>query len=155
VTISLTDIAGNELNEGDTVVYPQMSGRSVQMVLGTFVGYNGKTARIVRLEGSRWRASYPDTKYRDTRTGKTINVYGKGYPEHFKTVGYESWVHEVTGLELSSKQYYELPAGERTLYRHRYHKGVLQDYIEEYTPEPKPVTIQNVSNIVKVVPNDT
>jgi hypothetical protein len=152
---TLTDIAGNEIAPGDTVVYPQMSGRSVQMVLGTFQGYNGKTAKILRQEGSRWEAEHRTSQYRDKRTGKGIHVHGNGY-KHFRVPPSSWYVHKDTGEKLPydeyAARYHENPRDwDYRVWEYVYDRGVLHDYVEEYKPEPKPVTIKNVSNIVKVV----
>lgn len=156
----LIDVAGNELAVGDTVVYPQMSGRSVQMVLGIFKGYNGKTAKIERTEGSRWSAEYTRTRFRDKRTGKGIDPYAT--KKHFKVEPSSWYVHKETGEKIS---YDEGAARYRaswttgtgwdaTKWKYHHDRGEYQDYVEEYTAAPKPVTIQNVTNIVKVVPHE-
>lgn len=168
---TLIDIAGNEIAPGDDVVYPQMSGRSVQMVRGKLVSYNGKTAQIERAEGSRWSASYNRTRYRDKRTGKGIDPYTASR-KHYKVKPSHTFTNKETGEVLRAfdgeeaspeyKQVYETLYGwnfygreaAREQWASDYHRGEFHDYVEEYTDEPKPVTIHNVSNIVKVTVSD-
>lgn len=93
----LTDILGQEIQPGDTVIYPQMSGRSVQIVLAEFLNYNGKTAQLVRKEGTRWKAEHRGAGYYDMRTGRKLNVYGdKLWPQfvQWKKTGFPGWVEE-------------------------------------------------------------
>jgi hypothetical protein len=158
----LVDIAGHTLAIGDTVVYPQQSGRSVQMVLGELISWNGKTAQIRRSGGSRWKPSYENTRYRDTRTGKNVNIYAGNY-EHFEVKPRSYLKHSETGEELSDVEHrqrypfvssYVYGGGikdDRYKWLAKYDQGVLKEYIEKYSEDAKPVTIKNVSNIVKVV----
>ncbi|MFC4089316.1 hypothetical protein [Micromonospora sp. GCM10011541] len=164
----LKDIAGHTIEPGDTIVYPQMSGRSVQMVLGTLRSYNGKTAQIDRTEGSRWSAGYQRTRYRDKRTGKGIDPYASD--KHWEVRAHHLYTHKETGEviseeELERRHPYKIEWGytysrqlsadtlARRQYERKYVPGVLKDYVEEYRNAPAPVTIQNVKNIVKVVPS--
>lgn len=164
----LTDILGNVIEPGDPVVYPQMSGRSVQMVLGKLVEYNGKTAKIERSQGSRWGATYNRTRYRDKRTGKGIDPYASD--KHWESRSHYEYVHRETGEVISQEELdrrhpidvrwnafayrgqNDAAWAERHKYGSRWVAGVLKDYVEEYHDAPKPVTIHNVRNIVKVVP---
>ncbi|MFC3504420.1 hypothetical protein ACFOOK_26110 [Micromonospora krabiensis] len=157
----LKDITGNVIEPGDTVVYPQMSGRSVQIVLGKLLSYNGKTAQIERTEGARWGASYNRTRYRDKRTGKGIDPYASD--KHWETRAHYLYTHETTGEVISEEEMnrrFPLTWGwesdrasrrKRQEFKGQYVPGVLKDYVEEYKDAPKPVTIHNVKNIVKVV----
>lgn len=169
VSEALVDVAGHTIEPGDTVVYPQMSGRSVQMVLGTLVSYDGKVAQIRRQEGSRWNSHYISKRYRDKRTGKGIDKNAAS-GKHYKVLPRSGYRHRETGEEISERELYtRYPYGlhgtyglggytdhraERAKWDAFYDSGVLHDYVEEYTPEPTPVTIRNVSNLVKVVPAD-
>lgn len=163
----LKDVAGHIIEPGDDVVYPQMSGRSVQMVLGKLLSYNGKTAQIERAQGTRWGASYNRTRYRDKRTGKGIDPYASD--KHWEVKAHYKYTHKETGEVISEEEinrrhpfrwsgYYsdarqnELAREGRRQYEREYIRGVLKDYVEEYKDAPKPVTIHNVSNIVKVMP---
>lgn len=150
MTDRLTDIAGNTIEVGDTVVYPQMSGRCVQMVLGTLVSYDGSVAQVQRGSGSRWRASYGSTAYRDKRTGKGINPYANGNYPHHKVKPRTYYRNVRTDEEIDTEEYYRRYS-DRRLWQQMYNPGVLHDYVEEYKPGPKPVTIRNVANLVKVV----
>ncbi|MDG4783293.1 hypothetical protein O7614_26905 [Micromonospora sp. WMMD961] len=161
----LKDILGQVIEPGDQVIYPQMSGRSVQMVLGKLVSYNGKTASIERARGSRWDSSYQRSRYRDKRTGKGIDPYASD--KHWEIRSHYVFTHKETGEVVSEEEmdrrypyamnepYYSArnrAAHEgRRQHESRYVPGVLKDYVEEYRDAPKPVTIQNVRNIVKVV----
>lgn len=92
---TLTDILGQNIEPGDLVVYPQMSGRSVQMVVAEFQSYNGKTAKLMRQEGSRWQAEYRGKRYIDTRSDKSIGIWtDEWYPEYrrWKTDGFPDWL---------------------------------------------------------------
>ncbi|MEU7570286.1 hypothetical protein [Micromonospora sp. NPDC049240] len=166
---ALTDILGNTIEPGDPVVYPQSSGRSVQMVLGKLVGYNGKTAQIQRDQGSRWGAGYQSTRYRDKRTGKRINPYESD--EHWASRPHHRYVHKTTGEVVSEKELQDRhplvdpfsfaidpvnrPTWEaRKPYEREYVPGVLADHVEEYQEPLKPVTIHNVRNIIKVTPKE-
>lgn len=159
---TLTDIAGQTINPGDTVVYPQMSGRSVQMVLGKLLKCDGKTAQIERLEGARWSTGHGGTRYRDKRTGKGIDPYAPS-GKHYKVKPREWYAHKETGEEISYDEYrrrypmpyygYQYPDNykiQRQMWEHHVVAGEWHDYVESYKAAPKPVTIQNVSNIVKV-----
>lgn len=156
---SLVDILGQTIRPGDFVVYPQMSGRSVQMVLGQVVSFTEKTAQVRRVQGSRWLASYQSTRYRDKVTGKGIDPWAtdKHWIEKPKTV----YIHRETGEEVSYEEFRDavdrIPYHQFKLrreimdsYYSEYRKGKLKDYVEKYVPEPKPVTISNLSNLVKV-----
>lgn len=165
----LVDVAGNTIEVGDWVVYPQMSGRSVQIVLGKLVGWNGSTAQIERVEGGRWTPGYRSTKHRDRRTGANINIYTDDW-RHWEIRPHSTYVldgEEISQEELdrqhplsesfnngwgrtSQSDYHALIA--RRQYKPSYHPGALKDYVEEYTAPLKPVTIHNVRNIVKVAP---
>ncbi|MFY1620009.1 hypothetical protein [Micromonospora sp. WMMD736] len=164
----LTDVAGNVIAPGDIVVYPQMSGRSVQIVLGKLLSYNGKTASIERMEGARWGASYQRTRYRDKRTGKGIDPYASD--KHWEVERGSIYTHRETGEVLTQRELDERHPlvvtwsaysyrGEndaawaaRNQYKASYRQGVLKDYVEEYEAATPPVTIHNVKNIVRVVP---
>lgn len=146
----LVDITGATISVGDTVVYPQMSGRCVQMVLGTLVEWNGKTAKIQRIEGGRWSASYAGTRYRDKRTGKGISIWTADY-RHWEVPPKTVYIHRQTKKEISKEEYYSnYRHGDYVNYEEDYRRGTLKDYVEEYTPPAKPVTIHNVENIVRV-----
>ncbi|MFD6636724.1 hypothetical protein ACFWDN_12975 [Micromonospora chalcea] len=156
----LTDILGNDISPGDKVIYPQMSGRSVQLTLGTLVSYNGKTAQIQREQGSRWSAGGGKWRaWRDKRTGKGIDPYAAS-GKHYKVKPRDHWVHVETGEEISAEEYrsrfplrwgyYNEPQPERSRWQHKYDQGEWHDYVEEYTKPAPPVTITNVKNIVKV-----
>ena len=161
---TLTDIAGNEIRPGDDVVYPQMSGRSVQMVRGKLVAYNGKTAKVERVEGSRWRATYGgETRYRDKRTGKGIDPYRSN--KHYRVQPTSIVTHKVTGevirqdenREAFNEAYDTIGCGvgpSKSEWVATWYRGELHDYVEEYTAAPKPSIIHNVKNIVKVVVNN-
>jgi hypothetical protein len=158
----LVDVAGNTINIGDPVVYPQMSGRSVQQVLGKLVAYNGKTAQIERVEGGRWKAGYQSTKHRDTRTGKNINVWSNSMA-HWLRQPSLTYVHEDPSKPaLTEREFFarfpwsrsSQPSDERFKYTRTYDRGQLHDYMEEFTEPLKPVTIRCLDNIVKVVPAD-
>lgn len=158
---TLKDIAGNTIEPGDTVVYPQMSGRSVQMVLGKFLSYEGGKAQIERLEGSRWSASYSGTtRYRDKRTGKGIDPYAPS-GKHYSVPPRGYYKHRETGEEISEEEFrtrypdrysgwHSYSRDDRSRWQGRCEPGVLHDYVEEYKAGPKPVTILNVGNIIKV-----
>ncbi|MEV1109982.1 hypothetical protein AB0I95_15205 [Micromonospora sp. NPDC049751] len=163
----LKDILGQVIEPGDQVIYPQMSGRSVQMVLGKLISYNGKTASIARTGGSRWEASYNRTRYRDKRTGKGIDIWA-GNGKHWEVEPGSIYTHPETGEVLTQEELDERHPlsvtwsaysyrGEndaawaaRYRYVRSYRQGVHKDYVEKYRDAPKPVTIQNVRNIVKV-----
>lgn len=168
---TLTDIAGNEIRPGDDVVYPQMSGRSVQMVRGKLVEYNGKTAKVERVEGSRWSASYGgEIRYRDKRTGKGIDPTRT--LKHYKVKPSHTFTHSETGEVLRKVEGEEASEEYRTVYyqydrstwyggsgfdprwKPQYHPGVYHDYVEKHTAAPKPSIIHNVKNIVKIEVND-
>lgn len=144
----LVDVAGNTIEPGDWVVYPQMSGRSVQIVLGKLVSYNGKTAKIERIEGGRWQPGWRSTKYRDKRTGKGINIWSAGMA-HWEKQPRTFYRNRQTGIEIEPEEFYRRRVNYHDWER-KYERGVLKDYVEEYRPELPAVTIHNVSNIVKV-----
>ncbi|MFY1686300.1 hypothetical protein [Plantactinospora sp. WMMB782] len=166
MTEVLIDVAGQEIRPGDPVVYPQMSGRSVQMVLGTLVSYNGKSAKIERQEGTRWSAGYQRTRYRDKRTGKGIDPYASD--KGWEVKAHYLYTHKETGEVISEEELNrrhpivanwsaygyrgqnDASWAARHQYERQYVQGVLKDYVEEYRSAPTPVTIHNVKNIVKV-----
>lgn len=165
-TLILTDILGNEIVAGDPVIYPQMSGQSLQMVLGTLRSYNGRTASIERGEGTRWSAGHQSRKYRDKRTGKRIDPYASD--KHWESRAVHQYVHRKTGEAISEEELHlRHPIVDpfsllldrknrdtwegRAQYRQDYVPGVLKDYIEEFWPALRLVTIHNVKNIIKVV----
>lgn len=171
--MTLIDINDQEIEVGDTVVYPQMSGRSVQMVKAKVVAINhggdGKGGQIVtsvqvqRLQGARWDATsmYTSTKYRDKRTGKNVDIYKTD--KHYEVVPSCSLVERSTGQVVWTGSHSgEAPwqfrdcYGPYSRYVFQWNKGKLHDYVEEYKPEPRlPLsTISNVKNVVKVLAHD-
>jgi len=147
----LTDVAGQEIRVGDYVAYPQMSGRSVQMVLGKLIEIDDKgRAKVVRMEGSRWTASYTRTKWIDKRTGKGIDRSNRKHQE--RHAGYikdgEYYTHEEM-FDGTGGAYWQA-----TEYGYRYTGPIYKDYVQE-VPSEKPVLIGNVQNLVKVVYDDS
>jgi hypothetical protein len=162
-TPTLTDILGNDIQPGDKVIYPQASGRSVQLAVGEFVSYNGKTAQIRREQGSRWSTGSGKWRaWRDKRTGKGIDPYAAS-GKHYKVKPRDYFVHVETGEEISREEMAarfpsrwgwtyldEAQQAERNKWQYKHDSGEWHDYVEEYTKPAPPVTITNVKNIVKV-----
>ncbi len=147
---NITDILGNTIKPGDTVVYPQMSGRSVQMVVAEYLDLVNGKAQLRRKEGARWTSGSASTKYRDKRTGKNINPH---FAVHQASPSEHWFENKQTGDRLSSHDYYS-QGGEywrtRGEWEHVYVPPVYKDYVEKYEKPVSPVLISNIENIIKV-----
>jgi len=155
----MKDWLGQEISEGDTIIYAAMSGRSVTMVLATVVKFNDSGSVTVQpVKSSRWEQHSAPTWYVDFRTGKRINPYA---PEHVESGGYYLY---PDGSRFSGSYRWQRPDGTwddeqpyqlgmaRTALKMvsgTYQPTIFKDHVIKRTGEVKAVTLTVTENITK------
>lgn len=144
----MKDWLGQEISEGDTIIYAAMSGRSVTMVLGTVVKFNESgTVRVQPVKSSRWEQHHGRLRYIDNRTGKGIDPYS-GDGKHIASEGH--YVRTDTGEKVTADDKYNLYRRGVLSWRDvEYKPTAFKDYVERVTDEVKPVTLTVTENITK------
>lgn len=173
----MKDFLGNEYTEGDIVVYPAMSGRSVALRKAEVVRFTEKGNLVLRpIGGSRWNKGETGKTFKliNTKTGKGIHPYNEQHIE--RDSGY---VHKLTGEYRTYKQMEEARYinqaevdawykryGQRWTYPHgrpelkrnpehndrdwEYTGPVYKDYIQKVEADGPTVTIYITENVIKV-----
>lgn len=161
----MKDFLGQEIKEGDFVVWATMSGRAVSMTYGRFEGLTPKGhARVTPLQGSRWKHGGGE-KYIDNRTGKEVFLNSKTHqkePEYyvrndgqkFTWEEYHEYVYGPNGYVAYSPE----TANERDRRREEFDwknriPAVMKDYVVK-ADDPSTVSLQITANIVKVPEHD-
>lgn len=148
----IQDITGATIDVGDYVVYPQLSGSSVQMVIAEVVSFHASgKVRLKRLSGSRWQPWYTSYEYIDSRSGEEINVYTSD--EHIsRSPGYEFCNTSGEIVFMKSSEYYQLRWHQREMLGAKYRPMEYKDYVQKVEKPSTYVYISNVKNLIKIYP---
>lgn len=150
----MKDWLGNDLQVGDTVIYPAASGRSITMVVGEITGFGERdtgwdeaktepTIKIRPLRSSRWRQHRGTNYYVDNRTGKRIDPYRRAADGTFPHVADGGYYRDAAGNRHERQVY----RGNDHLFE--YVPTVFADHVEKRHDGPKPVTIGVTENVTK------
>jgi hypothetical protein len=144
----MKDWLGQDIGVGDKVLYAAGSGRSITMVIAEIVKFNEKSVSVMPVASSRWKQHNGEDYYIDTRTGKQVRPYGKGWgdPQVWSRLGYYKVLS--TGEEVSNARRTSLLNSGHPYEDFKYHHSELQPYIEKHN-KMKPVTLTVTKNITK------
>jgi hypothetical protein len=141
------DFLGRDCTEGDIIVYPAGSGRSITMIKARLLKIKDNGVTVQPIVGARWQQHHGRTEYRDSRTGKSFNQYSKGAEKHM-VQGYGA-EHKETGDWLSYEDWKELPYPVRDR-DWKWAPVIWKEYVVTEKVGPKPVHLTVTANIVRV-----
>ncbi len=142
----MKDFLDNEISEGDIVVYPAGSGRSITMIKAEVKSIKDNGVVVQPLHSSRWSHHSNKTIYRDSRTGRSFQPYSEGARQHMqRPYGY---INNDTG-EWVEYDLHHLPRQER-VGQYSWAPVIWRDYVEKVVEAPKPVHLKITENIVLI-----